>query len=221
MSTPNKKQDENIFLNFLTLLAVAIDALQGEKGSKGNRGEKGDKGDTGADSTVPGPIGPAGEAGVDGRDGKSGKDGMDGKDGEPGPQGPAGPQGEAGKDGKDAEAVSQETLVSITMPIVTEIVNKSVASKTPDTKVTVNYSPKDGDTNILPDDYLIGYTSGNYTATLPNAAGIQGQQFVIKNSGTGIITVTGNETIDGNLSIGLNQYDSLTVVSNGENYLII
>ena len=71
-------------------------------------------------------------------------------------------------------------------------------------------------------DYLVD-CNGTFTVTLPTAVGIEGQHFVIKNSGSGIITIDGDgtETIDGNLTVNLPQYDSITVVSTGSEYIII
>lgn len=71
-------------------------------------------------------------------------------------------------------------------------------------------------------DYYIECTTNTFTTTLPTAVGIPGQSFVIKNSGTGVITLDGDgaETIDGGLTAVLNQYNSLTVVSNGANWII-
>lgn len=73
-------------------------------------------------------------------------------------------------------------------------------------------------------DCVLDYTSGTFTATLPTAVGVTGKQYVIKNSGTGVITVatTSSQTIDGITSrILTTQYDSLTIVSNGANWIII
>lgn len=73
-------------------------------------------------------------------------------------------------------------------------------------------------------DHIIDCTSGTYTVTLPTAASITGREYIIKNSGTGVITVDGNasETIDGALTYILGtQYDSLTIISNGANWIII
>lgn len=73
-------------------------------------------------------------------------------------------------------------------------------------------------------DYAVNWTAGTQTATLPSAvlAGA-GKQYVIKNSGTGMLTVatTSSQTIDGQLYQYLNQWDSITVVSDGSNWLII
>ena len=75
---------------------------------------------------------------------------------------------------------------------------------------------------ILVSDKVVLATSGSFTATLPTAAGCTGQVFDIKNSGTGIITIatTSSQTIDGNLTIILNPYDDITVVSTGSNWII-
>jgi hypothetical protein len=72
-------------------------------------------------------------------------------------------------------------------------------------------------------NYVIDCISGTFTVTLPTAAGITGQQFIIKNSGAGSITVDpdGSQTIDGSTTQVLSQYDSITIVSNGTNWIII
>lgn len=73
-------------------------------------------------------------------------------------------------------------------------------------------------------DCVVNCTSGTFTVTLPTAVGIEGQYFVIKNSGTGVITVDGNgsETIDGALTQVMSvRYMSMTLISNGANWLVI
>lgn len=73
-------------------------------------------------------------------------------------------------------------------------------------------------------DCVVNCTANTFTVTLPTAVGIEGQYFVIKNSGTGVITIDGNgaETIDGvaNKILAV-QYESMTVVSNGANWIIV
>lgn len=73
------------------------------------------------------------------------------------------------------------------------------------------------------DDHIIELTSNTFTVTLPTAVGITGQQFIIKNSGSGTITLDGDgaETIDGAASVNLAQYDYITVVSNGTDFITI
>jgi len=89
--------------------------------------------------------------------------------------------------------------------------------------VTFGYVAKSATYTITSGDYVVECTANTFTTTLPSAIGIAGQHFVIKNSGNGIITLEGegSETIDGDLNQALNQYDSVTVVSNGTNYIII
>lgn len=73
-------------------------------------------------------------------------------------------------------------------------------------------------------DYLINCTANTFTVTLPTAVGITGRTYIIKNSGTGIITLatTSSQTIDGVASgiFTLVQWDSITVTSNGANWII-
>lgn len=73
-------------------------------------------------------------------------------------------------------------------------------------------------------DYFVDCTANTFTVTLPTAVGITGRQYIIKNSGTGVITVDGNgsETIDGQTTWALPaQYDSITIMSDGTNWKII
>lgn len=73
-------------------------------------------------------------------------------------------------------------------------------------------------------DYTIDATSGTFTLSLPTAVGITGQIYVIKNSGSGTITVdpSGSETIDGQTTWTISvQYNSFTIQSNGSNWIVI
>lgn len=86
------------------------------------------------------------------------------------------------------------------------------------------YVTKTGAYTATNDDYIIDCTSGTFTVTLPASSGRTGRILIIKNSGTGIITVDGNgsETIDGNTTYSLNlQYDVIQIVSDGTNWKII
>ena len=73
-------------------------------------------------------------------------------------------------------------------------------------------------------DCVVNCTANTFTVTLPTAVGIEGQYFVIKNSGAGVITIEGDgvETIDG---VGFKtlavQYESMTVVSDGANWIVV
>lgn len=80
-----------------------------------------------------------------------------------------------------------------------------------------------GDYTITESDYLINVTSGSPTITLPTAAGVEGREYCIKNSGTGTVTLdgSGSETIDGSANKTFNQYTSITVVSDGTNWVIV
>lgn len=66
--------------------------------------------------------------------------------------------------------------------------------------------------------------NGTFALTLPTAVGCAGKMFVMKNSGTGIITIltTSAQTIDGYASgmLTLSQYESVTVISEGANWII-
>jgi hypothetical protein len=85
----------------------------------------------------------------------------------------------------------------------------------PLTGITTTYTVKD-------DDYLIDITGNTITVTLPPAVGISGKNYVIKNRGTGVVTVstTSSQTIDGSSSKILNNNDSIEIVSDGSNWII-
>lgn len=77
---------------------------------------------------------------------------------------------------------------------------------------------------ILPTDQIINATTGTFSVFLPTAAKRTGKEFIIKNTGTGVITIDGfgSETIDGALTIDLAiQYDSTTLVSDSSNWIQI
>ena len=85
----------------------------------------------------------------------------------------------------------------------------------PITEINANY-------NVDTNDYLIDVTGNTITVTLPPAASIDGKNYVIKNSGSGVVTVatTSGQTIDGASTKSLKNNDSIEVISNGSNWII-
>ena len=72
--------------------------------------------------------------------------------------------------------------------------------------------------------YIRCNSTSPITITLRSASGVTGYTEVIKNINTGVVTIatTSGQTIDGQSTITLyNQYDCLTVISNGSNWEII
>lgn len=71
-------------------------------------------------------------------------------------------------------------------------------------------------------DCVINCT-GTWTLTLPTAVGVSGRFYYIKNSGVGVITMagTGGQTFDGVASPTVAAGASLTVCSDGANWLIL
>lgn len=94
-----------------------------------------------------------------------------------------------------------------------------------DGTVITAYAQKTSAYTITNDDHTIHCTSGTFTVMLPaaNAANV-GQEFLIKNTGAGTITVDGNgsETIDAGTTYPLAQYKFILIKSTGAGvYLII
>ena len=72
-------------------------------------------------------------------------------------------------------------------------------------------------------DYLIDVTGNTITVTLPSAVlGNSGKNYVIKNSGSGVVTVatTSGQTIDGASTKSLNNNDGIEIISDGSNWII-
>lgn len=86
----------------------------------------------------------------------------------------------------------------------------------PITGINANY-------NVGVNDYLIDVTGNTITVTLPTAVGIDGKNYVIKNNGSGVVTVatTSSQTIDGASSKSLKTNDSIEVISDGSNWVIV
>lgn len=90
---------------------------------------------------------------------------------------------------------------------------------------TLPFTNQTGTYTIDNTDCVVNCTgNGTFTVTLPTAVGVEGQYFIIKNSGTGVITVEGDgsETLDGlaNKILAIKN-ESITVVSDGSNWIIV
>lgn len=92
---------------------------------------------------------------------------------------------------------------------------------------SVAYSAKTAGYTLTDTDHVIEVTSGTHTQTLPSAVGITGRKYTITNSGTGVVTVatTSSQTFVNvtatPTTLTLNQFQCVTVVSNGSNWLRI
>ena len=73
------------------------------------------------------------------------------------------------------------------------------------------------------DDYVIHCTSGTFSINLPTAVGITGKVYIIKNSGSGLITIdpNGSQTIDGSTTYTMSQAESVQVISTGSNWITL
>lgn len=87
--------------------------------------------------------------------------------------------------------------------------------------ITLPYTAKTATYTTSKEDHFIDCTSGTFTVNLISAAGIAGFQQIIRNSGTGIITLdpNGAETIDGSSTITLGAGASAMIESNGTNWV--
>jgi len=89
--------------------------------------------------------------------------------------------------------------------------------------LALSYVAKIANYIILLTDYTINCTANSFTVTLPSAISNIGAIYIIKNSGTGIITVNTTllQTIDGELSVLLGTKVSVTLQSTGLSYIIL
>jgi hypothetical protein len=89
----------------------------------------------------------------------------------------------------------------------------------------LNYVEKTANYTLTSIDDVVNCTTGTFALTLPSAALNNGKVFMLKNMGSGTITLntTSSQTIDGNASgtLTLAQYESMSIQSNNANWLII
>tara|TARA_R110000868_G_scaffold293_1_gene2398 strand:+ start:644 stop:976 length:333 start_codon:yes stop_codon:yes gene_type:complete len=74
------------------------------------------------------------------------------------------------------------------------------------------------------DDVIVGnHATVAFTVTLPTLASSAKSKFTIKNKGAAVVTLDGDgaETIDGAATTILNQYESVTVINDTTQWLII
>ena len=90
-------------------------------------------------------------------------------------------------------------------------------------KVSGGYVAKTALYTATNDDRVIDCTSGTYTITLPTAVAQAGRIFIVRNSGSGVITIgtTSSQTIDGAATITLSGKGFAKVVSDGSNWRVI
>ena len=71
--------------------------------------------------------------------------------------------------------------------------------------------------------FTVNVTANSPTITLPTAIGIQGNIYIIKNSGNGLVTLNTllGQTIDNQLTQLIEYPNSISVQSNNTNYIII
>ena len=83
------------------------------------------------------------------------------------------------------------------------------------------YVGKTANYTLTVTDYLVDCTANTFTVKLPSTHSA-GRIYLVKDTGTGVITIDGNgNTIDGETTQTLEQFDCLSVMSNGTNWMII
>lgn len=90
------------------------------------------------------------------------------------------------------------------------------------TTVLYAYSEKTSNYTVTSNDMTIVLLSGSYTFTLPYASSVVNQVFNIKNLGTGILTISAADLIDGSYTQTLiQQYKSLQLQSGSNKWVIL
>jgi hypothetical protein len=86
--------------------------------------------------------------------------------------------------------------------------------------MSLKYIAETSTYGIAATDYFIDCTANSFTVTLPTAVSIAGRVYVIKNSGSGTITIatTSSQTIDGSSPGTLSTLAQLRVISDGANW---
>ena len=92
-----------------------------------------------------------------------------------------------------------------------------------------SYVAKTADYTLTISDFTVECTANSFTIKLPTAIGITGRIYNVKNTGTGTITVTGidyvtiadAQSIDGELTQTVSQWENLQIQSNGANWIIL
>ncbi len=96
--------------------------------------------------------------------------------------------------------------------------------KTVSTTATLSLTPSNSSTYNSIEVIYTCTGSSAYTVTLPTAASIEGKKIHVKRLATANITIDGDgsETIDGSATFVLStQYEAITLISDGTNWIII
>jgi len=90
--------------------------------------------------------------------------------------------------------------------------------------IGMSYVARTAAYTLTASDHVVDATSGTFTLTLPTAIGISGRTYIIKNSGSGTITIatTSSQTIDGASAKTLStRYSGYQLISDGSNWKIV
>mgnify|MGYP003554708953 CR=1 FL=1 len=117
----------------------------------------------------------------------------------------------------DQVFVAEYSLTDENYVVASKVMAGNIGSLTlPYVGVTEAYTITDA-------DYFIECTANTFTVTLPTAASIAGRQYVVRNSGAGVVTVDGHltETINGAADQTISAGSALTLMSNGTNWVTV
>lgn len=116
------------------------------------------------------------------------------------------------------------TITPTNSPIVNgNNINLSFSKTQGQINALTSYASKTAGYTITLLDYFVELTSSTSTFTLPTAVGNSGKQYVVKNSGSGVLTVstTSSQTIDGSASLVLfNTNSTALLISDGANWKV-
>jgi hypothetical protein len=116
-------------------------------------------------------------------------------------------------------SINTSGVPQLSQPAFTDISGVASFSQIP----LYPYAAKTANYTLTSTDYQIECTANSFTITLPTAVGRTGQIYSVKNSGTGTITLatTSSQTIDGQTTQTLVQWDNLQIMSNGASWIIL
>ena len=121
--------------------------------------------------------------------------------------------------------IGTDTLIVNDGGVLSEATMAQLATYVGSATKTYNYTLQTGTSyTAAAGDFVVASNTAATTITLPSGHSVDDQIAIKKTGGTGIVTIDANasETIDGELTFALTgQYQSISLISDGTNWLII